>query len=186
LDFSQYFFQELIFRASNKTDGIDLRTRWILESMQKRKYLKLWVDLINTKRAISKVRQKELIPFKITPEQTGILFELTEANYDPTPADLSRKLLRDPSSITIMLNRMETSGLISKTIDPVNKNLIRVLITEKGRELYGKIVNRISVYRIFSGLDDKQCQELQTFLDILQSRASEELDKLYKRNDIRE
>jgi DNA-binding MarR family transcriptional regulator len=173
----------MIYRVKIKLNGTGLKADRILELMQKRKYLKLWVDLINTKRAISKVRQKELIPFKVTPEQTGILFELTEADCSPTPADLSRKLLRDPSSITIMLNRMAISGLINKTTDPDNKNLIRVSITEKGRELYSKIVNRFSVYRIFSGLADEQCQELQKYLDILQSRASEELEKLERRNN---
>jgi len=143
--------------------------------MQKSEYLNLWVDLIHTNDAISKVRQKELKPFDVTPEQTGILFCLTLVAKNPTPADLSRMLIKDRSSITLMLNRMETKGLISKRVDDKNKNLVRVSITEKGRKIYIQIIDKFSIYRIFSGLTDEQCQQLQTYLKLLQARASEEL-----------
>jgi len=40
--------------------------------MQKSEYLNPWVDLIHTDDIISKIRQKELKPFSVTPEQTGV------------------------------------------------------------------------------------------------------------------
>ena len=68
------------------------------------------MDLIHTDDIISKIRQKELKPFSVTPEQTGVLFCLTLVEKNPTPADLSRMLIEDRSSITLIPNRMEIKG----------------------------------------------------------------------------
>jgi DNA-binding MarR family transcriptional regulator len=142
--------------------------------MQRDEYLKLWVSLVKAKDAISKIRQKELEPFNISPEQSGILFVLTRVKADPTPADLSRLLIRDPSSITIMLKRMEARGLITKSPDRNKKNLIRVTITDKGKEIYNQVIARNCVFKIMSGLTDEQCHQLKNYLDILLTRAFDE------------
>jgi MarR family transcriptional regulator, organic hydroperoxide resistance regulator len=143
--------------------------------MQNEDYLELWVNLVQAKEAIGKVRRKELSAYNISPEQSGILSLLSRLHKPPTPAEIARGTFRDPSSVSIILNRMEASGLITKINDSNKKNLVRVSITEKGRKTYNHILRSICVFRIMSGLSDEQCKQLKECLKILQLRAHAEL-----------
>jgi len=148
--------------------------------MDNDEYINLWTSLVHVKDAISKVRQRELKPFHISPEQSGVLATLWKAPTPPTPADIARSLFRDPSSVSIILNRMVNNGLIRKTMDKKNRNLIRVSLTNKGARIYNQILENMCVYRIISGLSKEQCQQLGESLDLLLARAQTEL-KTYKK-----
>jgi DNA-binding MarR family transcriptional regulator len=166
-------FQNKYRSAENKVREDDAERTTI--NMLNNDYLELWVNLVHTKDAISKVRRKELRAYNVSPEQSGILSLLTRSQEPPTPAEISRTTFRDPSSVSIILNRMEASGLIEKISDSNKKNLVRVSITKKGRKVYGKILETICIFRIMSGLSDEQCKQLNDCLKILQFRAHAEL-----------
>jgi DNA-binding MarR family transcriptional regulator len=48
--------------------------------------------------------------------------------------ELSQKLRIKPATITVMLNRMEKSGLLERRPDPEDQRISRVYITDKGRK----------------------------------------------------
>ena len=143
--------------------------------MRKKELVDTWVTLVQVKDAICKLRQKEIKSYNISPAQTSVLSTLYASRVSLTPADISRSLIRNPSSITIILNRMAGKGLIAKTSDRYKKNLIRVSLTPMGYQLYSQILKNMCIPRIMSNLSDPQCQQLKIALDILLDRALEEL-----------
>lgn len=143
--------------------------------MQNSKYTDIWVTLIHTKDAISKVRQKELEPCGITVEQSGILALLCSRKESPTPAEISRWMFRKRSSVTIILNRMVAKGLVTKTTDPAKRNRVRILLTEKGKKVAEQVkLKGACIVRIMSNLTDEQCDQLHSYLKILLEEAGVE------------
>ena len=138
-------------------------------------YLDIWVTLVHTNDAISRLRQRELKPYHISAEQTGVLSILRSAHDSLTPAEISRRLIRDPSSVTVILNRMVAKGLIKKAKDKIRKNLVRVTMTDKGVRLYNQILNKMCIYELFSALPDEHCAQLKTHLNTLLDKATREL-----------
>jgi len=70
---------------------------------------------------------------------------------------------------------MAREGLVRKTKDLDRKNLIRVTLTEKGREAYYQSTARKSIQRILSSLSEEQKQQLGLLLEELRNKALEEL-----------
>jgi MarR family 2-MHQ and catechol resistance regulon transcriptional repressor len=141
--------------------------------MESSKYMDIWVTMFHTKDAINKLRQKELEPYGISPEQSGILALLGSRQESPTPADISRWMFRERSSVTIILNRMVAKGLVKKTTDPVKKNRVRISLTKKGKEVLEQVKRQgACIDRIMSNLTDEQRAQLHTCLKILLEKAS--------------
>jgi DNA-binding MarR family transcriptional regulator len=134
----------------------------------------LWRLLIYTREAIQKARADELAKYGITPRQSGILLAVDTISNNATPADIARFLKRDPSSITSLLKRMERKGLITKSNDLKKKNMIRITLTEKGRQVFYMTQNRRSLHRIFATLSEEEYKQTQSCLYKLLSKAYEE------------
>jgi DNA-binding MarR family transcriptional regulator len=139
--------------------------------MTENEYFQLWVTLNRTKDVLHLLRQKELKPLSISLEQAGILMLLRNSKTSPTPADISRWLFRDRSTVTIALKRMAAKGLIFRNIDPKRKNRLRVTLTEKGKDLSKRLRKNTYITEIFSNLSDSQCRMLQQTLRILMEKA---------------
>ena len=76
---------------------------------------KLWISFRRVHEAINKIRKLELIPYKLSTAETGVLLIVHEAKNQTTPTEISRQLLKDHHSISQLLDRMEKKGLIRKT-----------------------------------------------------------------------
>lgn len=77
--------------------------------------------------------------------QPGMLFTLNKQDGQ-SQRDLADKLNLAPATITVMLKRMEKSGLVERRQDPKDLRVSRVYLTDKGRDLCGKtneVVKRI-------------------------------------------
>jgi len=75
---------------------------------------------------------------------------------------------------------MEKRGLVRKRKDPDRKNLIRVDLTEKGKQAYEKSSGRESIHHIISALSKEEHQQLSLYLQKLRDRALEELKPEYE------
>ncbi len=93
----------------------------------------LWWLILQTRRSMHKARARELFRFGITPEEAAVLFVVSRIGDTATPAEISRWILREPHSTSGLLERMRKDGLIYKVKDLDKKNLVRVLINEKGQ-----------------------------------------------------
>jgi DNA-binding MarR family transcriptional regulator len=131
----------------------------------------LWVLLHQTTDAVIKARQKELDQFDISFIEVGVLVVIQAIGEKATPSEISRRILREPHTVSALLNRMEKRGLVRKTQDLDRKNLVRVSITEKGRQAYDKSTRRKSIRKIISSLSEEERQQLRSCLEKLRSEA---------------
>jgi len=60
--------------------------------------------------------------------------------YCLTPTELSRETLLTPGAMTNRIDRLETAGLVRREAEPSDRRGVRVLLTEKGRELVDRAV----------------------------------------------
>jgi DNA-binding MarR family transcriptional regulator len=143
--------------------------------------MKLSYLLKQTSEAINRCRENELRRYNITPEQAGVLTCIYNIGENASPAELTRWLSRKPSSVSILLKRMEKQGLISKKTDLKKKNIFRLSLTRKGLEAYGYVREYNVFMKIFKTLSAARQQQLWELLKPLLDRARKSLgDDKYK------
>lgn len=135
----------------------------------------LW-DLFGRTRHLGyRLRQKELQPYGITPRQAAMLRVISSLGKKAIPAEISRWLGREGHTVSSNLNAMERRGLIKKTKDLEKKNLVRIALTNKGRQAWRHALKHKSMDTLFSVLTDKERRELRSILLKMQERAEKEL-----------
>jgi len=70
---------------------------------------------------------------------------------------------------------MEKKGLVSKTRDSVRGNVVRISITDKGRDVCIRAMGQDFIHKIISTLSDEQRKQLETCLTVLYAEALKEL-----------
>ncbi len=137
-------------------------------------YYNLWVLLSQTRAAIFKVRHKKVGQY-LHPNQAAALVSIWWQEGKMTPAALSRWLFLEPHTVSELINRMQKKGLVAKKKDRQRGNVIRIAITEKGREVCKTVMGKDLIQDLMSSLTSEQRENLQEILRTLYYRALEEL-----------
>lgn len=116
----------------------------------------LWAMIIQTRDVIFRARDAELITYGITSVEARALFIINLIGEQATPAMISRWMLREHNTVTALLKRMESKGLILKKKDPDKKNSWLISLTETGEEAYRNSLRREAIQEIFSVLNDEE------------------------------
>ena len=135
----------------------------------------LWFLLRQACDATLRARDRELSQYDISVEEAAVLFVVQANGERATPSEISRWLFREPHSTSGLIIRMEKDGLVRKLNDLERKNMLRVVMTEKGREAYEKSTARESIHRIMSSLSQDERQLLRSCLERLRNEALKEL-----------
>lgn len=135
----------------------------------------LWQLIVQTRDSIRRARRKELARYNIGPRQSAVLFAVGAIGEKATPAEISRWLLREPHSVSEIVSRMEKDGFVKKVKDLGRKNMVRVMLTKKGREAHHQSLKRESIHKIMSCLSAEQRQQLRSCLFALRNQALKEL-----------
>ena len=135
----------------------------------------LWILLIQVRDAIGAARRKELLSYHITAGQSAGLFAIKAIGDKATPAEVGRWLFRQSHSTSDLMGRMERAGLVRKVKDLERKNMVRLVLTEKGREAYHQSAKRESIHEIMSSLSQEEHQQLRSALQTLRDKALKEL-----------
>jgi len=136
----------------------------------------LWALLHQARDAIARARENELKQADISMIKAAVLFFVRNLDEPATPAKISRLLFREPHTISGLLDRMESQGLVRRARDLQRRNLVRIELTEKGEEFYRKSrEKRKIISRIMSALTKKERDELRSSLTKLRNRALKEL-----------
>ena len=134
----------------------------------------LWLLLIKVSRAMTKARERELRKAGITPEQSGILYIIDNIGKKATLTEISRLTLREPHSVSYLVDRMEKAGLAKRVKDLSRKNMVRVAMTEKGQRAY-KQAGRQTVHQTLFCLSEEERNQLRSYLGRLLDKATEVL-----------
>jgi MarR family 2-MHQ and catechol resistance regulon transcriptional repressor len=136
----------------------------------------LYKLLHDTATLAGKVRQKELKKYGISTSQCAVL-DCVHSSKNVTPTQISRWVLRESQSISMILNRMEKGGLIIRTPSVKRKNVIYLTLTEKGLEVYNLISKRVAIHKMMRELSQEDRDHLKQGLEKFQSIARKHLSK---------
>ena len=126
-----------------------------------------WVLFSQTRDAISKARERELLTQRISERHAQILFIIKLIGHNATPAKIARWLFREPHSISEIIDRMEKQGLLIKVKDLDRKNQVRIEITEKGLDQYQRSFIPKNIPEVLSVLsDDERKQFISSLLKL--------------------
>ncbi len=125
-----------------------------------------------------RLRDREVRHLGITSMQGGVLWVLRTLEKEgtrATPAEISRRLSRQPPTTLALLDRLVKLGLITtESIEGRRQVLVR--LTDKGRETYrAYAAKREVIPRVISSLSVDERRQLRTGLVKLRQKALEEL-----------
>lgn len=135
----------------------------------------MWLLFTHARYAMFRAREKELQRYGVSPEQVGLLFVVQALGNKATPAALSRHILRQPHTVSALVDRMAKRGLVKKVKDLDRKNLVRVVMTEKGQKTYDLSTKRGPIHRIFATLTPEERQEFRETLEKLLAKSRKEI-----------
>lgn len=120
-------------------------------------------------------REKLLSGIRLYRGQAPVLL-LLEEKEGLTQKDIVKKLKIKPSTVTLILRRMEKRGLIKREKDSIDKRFSRIYLTKEGRKL---IIKLKEVFNIL----EKECfmefsEEEKDILKKLFKKMRENLRKL--------
>jgi len=136
----------------------------------------VWLLFSHTWRAMFKSREKELSAYGITPEQAEVLLAAQAMGPKATPAAIARSTLREPHTISGLIERMVAKGLLTRTRDLNRRNIIRISLTEKGHQAFEYTTRRKVIFDIMGQMDAEERRTLCCLLEKLQGRALELLE----------
>lgn len=113
-----------------------------------------------------------MAPFGVTPAQYNVLRILAGSAPDRlTCSDIGGRLLDRTPDVTRLLNRLEKARLISRTRSRTDRRVVRVGLTDQGRELLQKmdpVVNELN-RRLSRHLSDDELAQLSDLLERLRT-----------------
>lgn len=107
-----------------------------------------------------------LRPLDLTPEQWAVLNRLWEKDGIPQK-ELAARISKDQPTVARILKKVQNKGLINRRADSVDKRVTLVFLTDKGRELEGKMVSLVQrvLGKALKDFSQKEVQLLRTMLN---------------------
>ena len=131
----------------------------------------LWWLIHQTTHLMTRARDRELRRYGLLIVQAGILFAVQVLGNRAMPVELARWLAREPHTISGVLDNMVKKGLVRKVKDLDRKNLVRVAITDKGRQVYSEIADRSSIHDMMLSLSEEDRDRLRGYMERLRAKA---------------
>jgi DNA-binding MarR family transcriptional regulator len=141
----------------------------------------LWLLLIQTNKAIRIARQEELDRIGISVSDAGVLYYAAKLGKEATPAEISRCLSKLPHGVSTVISKLEQEGLVQKINDLSRKNMVRVALTERGKEIQQKAKKRETIHEIALSLSKEEFEQL---MGLLQKLRNEALDRIRLRKKL--
>ena len=131
----------------------------------------LYAHIYLTHKALFRARHSEIKGLGITPMELALLTIVSGLGGSATPAEISRLIMRNRSTVSGLLNRTERNGLVKRSEYKGNKKLTKVTITEKGQKALEQSGKSDVLNDITGSLSDDEFRQLWTLLEKLQELA---------------
>ncbi len=137
-----------------------------------------WALLNQVRDTMIRLRDREVRHLGITSMQGGVLWVLRTLEKEgtpATPAEISRRLFRQPPTTLALLDRMVRLGLVA-TASVAGRRQVLVRLTDEGRETYRAFARQREVIpRVIASLSAEERRQLRAGLSKLRRKALEEL-----------
>ncbi|MFO8009249.1 MAG: MarR family winged helix-turn-helix transcriptional regulator [Dehalococcoidia bacterium] len=136
----------------------------------------LWVLMNQTRHVMARYIDSALRDTGVTEVQVSLLYYLMNVDSTPNQAEVSRWLYRKPHTVFSLVNSMAKLGMVKKVKDKKRRNVTRVMITDKGREMYMRAQEQYTeALEIMSTLSQGEKGQLEGSLRKLREAAFEKL-----------
>jgi DNA-binding MarR family transcriptional regulator len=127
----------------------------------------VWSLLQLTNDSIVKCAETAFTKVKLTPQQFYVLAAIKNIGDPVLPTDVAKWLDRNTNTITLIIDRMEKDGLVSRVRDLKDRRALRLLISAKGQKLYEQALKPSKELPkvILAGLS---ADELKTLINLLE------------------
>ncbi|MFJ8649215.1 MarR family winged helix-turn-helix transcriptional regulator [Streptomyces sp. NPDC093546] len=117
----------------------------------------------------SQQRQLESVDVAITPAQSRLLRIVAHYDRPPRMADLAARLEVVPRAVTSLVDGLEASGRVRRVPDPDNRRVIRIELTDTGRDTLRRLrsARRAAAEDILAPLTAEQREVLGGLLSAL-------------------
>lgn len=117
---------------------------------------------------VFKIFSKLLEEYEVTPAQYGVLNCLWREGQ-LSPKQIGEKLYLEAPTISGILDKMQKSGLIERSIDPDNRRNVLVVPTQKAEELRSGIEAATVELneKVFENLSDRDVEILKKSLEMI-------------------
>jgi DNA-binding MarR family transcriptional regulator len=129
---------------------------------------------------IERARNLELARIGLNMPQAQVLYCVKLSKEPLTPMKLARMMHKQPHTVSALVHRMESQGLVSTKRDMKRKNWLRVSLTKKGEVAVKKWANAHEVPDAVFSLSKKEADALYSITRELHQRGLETLRKLQR------
>lgn len=137
----------------------------------------VWVRLVKSYNLVLREVRRRLRG-NCTLPQFDVLAQLIREEKGMTFVGLSRRLLVTAGNLTGIVDRLERDGLVYREYDKSDRRVIRVRLTDKGKELTQEILPRHAseVEDILAVMTPEEQMELRELLGKLKARLQERFE----------
>jgi DNA-binding MarR family transcriptional regulator len=125
----------------------------------------LWRLIGRVNHSILVHRQRELRKHHIPVRQLWVLVAITELGTSATLANVAKELEREPNVISLQTVLMEKDGLIKRIKNTPKSNLLKLELTEKGRDIINASRHSEAILKILGSLPKEERQQLDSILN---------------------
>ncbi|MFL6123681.1 MarR family winged helix-turn-helix transcriptional regulator [Actinophytocola sp.] len=110
-----------------------------------------------------------LAEFDLTVSAASLLCALDPSAETPTMRDLSRQMRCDPSTISLMADKLDRSGLVERRPHPTDGRKRTLALTDRGVAVWAALSRRLSETSALTVLSAEERQTLEELLTKAQS-----------------
>jgi DNA-binding MarR family transcriptional regulator len=132
---------------------------------------RLYILLNQARDAALAAREKELSQYGISASEASVIDAIALNDNNITPAEISRRILREAHTVFGILKRMEKKGLITRERNTHRKNIWQISLTEHGLQAFEQSAKQKSVDEILSFLSDKDAERLLSYLRDIRNQS---------------
>ena len=125
---------------------------------------KLWLLFSSIHHKMVALREKELYPYNITTSQLRLLRIIESLGSKAILSEVAKIVERKLDVISRQATMMEKDGIITRIRDKPKSRLLRLELTEKGKELLKIIHSSQGMNEVLSVLSQKERQQISSAL----------------------
>ena len=148
------------------------------ESLELTENQKAFLRLQTMTAVLDRARDLELATIGLNMPQALVLYCLKVSKEPMTPMKLARMMHKQPHTVSALVHRMESQGLLTTRRDLKRKNWVRVSLTKKGEEAIKGWVTATMVPDIMGSLSKKEADALYKATQKLHNGGLELLRKM--------
>ena len=150
------------------------------ESLELTENQKAFLRMQTMAAVLERARNLELAAIGINMPQALVLYHVKVSKAPMTPMKLARMMHKQPHTVSALVHRMETQGLLTTRRDMKRKNWVRVSLTKKGDKAIEGWVTATVVPDIMGSLSKKEADALNKATQKLHSRGLELLRRMQR------